>query len=928
MFGWIFFAVFFFFFALAVAVGILKGRKYVWQFSLARLVTVVVSLALSLVLAILLSGILGGVVANLLKGAFASNETVSELLVALPSAMPAIKALVAAVIAPLLFIIFFVIAKPLVALLKKPIAALMTKKSEAKEAEGAEKPEKNAAFRSKKKFDIGGASLGAACALVAFIAICAPIVFYLQTANIALSFVGDALPAVITDVAEGAAENPASKAVNVLGGDLLVGSMTRAKVDGETFKLEKELDYVSSLGDAVTKIGDDGASSEDAANALRQTTAAFERSTLVPTLASEFVTAASYDFGRHKPFCGIEAPELGEDFEPAMLSLYDSLGASSKQTIREDYRTIINVAALALEHDALNVLKGDGDKLHLFKDEELVAGIMTEMFNNDRLSGTIEGFANAGIKIIAHSLGVYDDADALYAGFIEDMQKEYSAATSAPGTKVERLNALSAAVNKTYAYYGIELSDGVSECIALSMLDNGGFANDDDTKAFFGATEGSAQIFANGAYAPEMLASSAEPRSIALAEKAIALAKGTKDDEHFAQSLGEMLGKNSKYFTSLSEEDRLLIESTIATKLFGVKEKGGEYKYEGAAFANANELYHASVRLTLDELYISISGIDDKESEAKSLAKVLSSAVDISDKISASDGNIVDVIKSFGPILDSVCECKSIGEKGTSDLITIMMQSDKVQKEIGFTVIQSTNVANTINNNAHNGESYSDILITVGHTVQVIKDSSENKDTTESVKELMENLTPASAETLKQLSTPETVINYGVPEKNAEKVSGVLSDMFGQMSDAKENGMSEEQYQAEAEAVNDMLNIAMNVGKAEEGETIFGKEGVTGITAKEYVNRVVGSTVISNTVVNAAYNANDDKVENDPLGMARELNESEKSELVGALDSEWKSHLASSATSQETKEKQKLLSSISALLGVEVEFSGDKVIAK
>lgn len=927
MFSWIFFAVFFFFFALAVSVGILKGRKYIWQFSLARLITVVVSLALSLVLAIILSGILGGVVANLIKGVFASNETVSELLTALPSAMPAIKALVATVIAPLLFIIFFVIAKPLLALLKKPIAGLMTKKTEADEAESEEKPVKNAAFRSKKKFDIGGASLGAACALVAFIAICAPVVFYLQTANLALSFAGDALPAVITDISEGAAENPASKAVNILGGDLLVGSMTRAKVDGEAFKLKNELNYVSSLGNAVTKLGDKGAPENDAANALRETTAAFEKSTLVPTLASEFVNAASYDFGRHKPFCGINAPELGEDFEPAMLSLYDSLGASSKQTIRDDYRTIINVAALAIEHDALTVLKGEGDKLHLFKDEELVSGIMLEMFNNDRLSGTIEGFANAGIKIIAHSLGVYDDADALYAGFIGDMQKEYKAAY-AVGSKSERLNSLTAAVDKTYAYYGIELSEGVSECIALSMLDNGGFANDNDTKAFFGATGGSAQISVNGAYSADMLASSAEPKSIALAKKAVALAKGSNDSEHLAKSLGELLGKNSDFFASLSEEDRLLLEASIASKLFGVKENGGEYKYEGAAFANANELYHASVRLTLDELYISISDISDKEAEARSLAKVLSSAVDISDKISASDGDIVEVIKSFGPILDSVCECKSIGEKGTSELITIMMQSDKVQNEIGFTVIQSTNVANTINNSAHNGESYSDILLTVGQTVKIIKDSADNKDTTESVKELMEDLTPASAETLKQLSTPETVMNYGVPEENAKKVSGVLSDMFGQMSDAKEKGMSEDQYQAEAEAVNDMVNIAMNVGKAEEGETIFGKDSVTGITPTEYVDRVIGSTVISNTIVNAAYDASEDKIENDPLGMARELNESEKSELVGALDSEWKSHLASSATSAETREKQKLLSSISALLGVEVEFSGDKVIAK
>ena len=203
--------------------------------------------------------------------------------------------------------------------------------------------------------------------------------------------------------------------------------------------------------------------------------------------------------------------------------------------------------------------------------------------------------------------------------------------------------------------------------------------------------------------------------------------------------------------------------------------------------------------------------------------------------------------------------------------------------------------------------------------MDIIKKSSNKENSTESVKELIETITPTSAETLQQLTTPDTVKNYGVPEENAEKISDVLTDMFGQMSDAKEKGMSDKQYQDEANAVNDMLNIAMNIGESKTGETIFGEESVTGITATEYVERVMNSEVISNTVVNAA--VENGEIVNNPLGMARELTESEKTELVSAIDTNWKN-------SEQSTDDKNLLGSIAAILGIELQFNGNTVTAK
>ncbi len=927
MFNWIFFAIFFLFAAVSLAVGVLTGKKYHWQFSVARIITVLVSLFLSILLASLTAGILGGVISKAVKNSFAGAEGISELFSAVPSSTAAIKVLAAMLIAPLLFIVFFVVTKILLGLTKKFVARLLMKigkkDTEASEAEAPSSDAKNAEFLSDKKFDVIGAVCSALCSFIVFIAICAPIVGYFTTVNSALSVAGTSMPKAVTDITEGAAENIGSKAVRVLGGDLIFDSLTTYKLNGEKATLSDEVEYVSSLGTAMNSISNENVSNAKAAEAIKATAPAFEKAELIPTVVAEFVTAASYDWGHHNAFCGIAAPSLGEDFEPAMLALYDSLGSTTSLTIREDYYTIANSLALVIEHDAVNVLMGEGDKLHLFKDEALISGVMVEILNNERLSPAIEGFANAGVAIIANSLGVYDNADALYNGFIADMKNNYASAASASGTSYKKFNTLSNSVAATYAKYGIEISAGVSDCIAISMLDNKSLGSTESFELFFGADNTSAApAAANGVYTVDMLASSASgDEAISIAKKAVSLAKSSRDVESFAKTLGETLKKESKFFASLSETERIELEAKLAANMFAEKATGKPIKYDTAVFANSSELSQVSVRITKEDLHISMANVSDKTAEANALAKVLSSTVDISDKINAGGDNMVDVVKSFGPVLDSFLGCQSIGTEGTSHLVTAIMQSDTVQKNIGFTILQSNEVASVINKNATTGDNYTSLLSAVGQTVDIIKTSSKKEDSTESVKQLISELTPSSAETLQQLSTPETVMNYGVPEENAQKVSDVLSDMFGQMSSAKESGMSEEKYQAEAEAVNDMISIAMTIGESDSTQTLFGSNGVTGITATEYVDRVLDSEVISTTVVNAAYNHSTGTIVNNPLGMAKNLTESEKSELVGAIESEWKS-------GGQTNDQKKLLGSIAAILGVEVEFSGSSVTIK
>lgn len=941
MFDLIFFAIFFVFAASFFAVGLLKGRKYNWQFSTAKIITlilaIIISTLISSIAAYIVSGVLLAVVLPLLNNV----EGLSELISKLPSATAAIRAIIATVIAPVLFFIFLPITKALLGLAKRPIARLLMKICKDTEAntdqplEEPAKKDKNAEFRSAKKFDAIGATCGALCSLLLFIALAAPTVGFLSVANGAVNLAGDDLPAIVTEIADAATDNAGTKTVKVLGGSLIYDCLTTYPVSDEMVTVGDDFEYVSSLGNAIACYANEDKSNLEKAAAIRQTEKSFSKAKMLPTVAAEFLSGASDNWSQNKDFCGIEPLSIGEDFDPTLREVFASLKNSNSVSIREDYNTIANSLSLIVEHGAIEALGKDGDILHVFKDEELISGIMIEMLHNERLSPAVEAFTNAGISIIADSLGAYENADELYSSFISDMRKAY---TDNSGNSYESFKALSDSIDKIYDKYGIGLSDGVAECIAISMLDTKDLYiySDDSFRIFFGASDNASAISAkNPTTALIPLASSKAKTSanaVSLAEQVIFRLDNAATLERFEETLDNCLLGNSKFFVDLGKDDRAKLESSILD-MYKAKEAGKEITCANAAFSNADDLGSKSVRLTKDKLHVSLANVTDIDSEAKALAGVLASAVDITDSISDHGGKkMVDVIKAFGPILDSFQSCQSIGKEGTANLVILILQSEMVRDSIGFRVTQANDVSSVINRNATDGESYTTLLNSVGQTINVIQITSDkangtsSSETTEAVKELIKDMTPASAETLKQLTTADTIKNYGVPEENAESVSDTLSYMFGEMSAAKENGLSEEEYQKEAEAVNDMLNMAMNIGSSE-GDTLFGEDSVTGISASEYVDRVLDSTVISNTVINAAY-GDSNTITNDPLGMAKELTDSEKAELVSALDSNWKAQLASSNSAADNADRQKLLSSIAAMIGVEVEFSGNSVIAK
>ncbi|MBO5415863.1 MAG: hypothetical protein J6A83_04460 [Clostridia bacterium] len=992
MFKIIFSCVFFLFFLLAVLVGIFKGKKYVWQFSVSRILTVLVSALLAVFLSALVSWLIGGalvgVVTNLLGG------VASGLIDALPTAPDAVRAIIASVISPAIFLLFFFVIKAIfgrfngcfseliIKLVNKIKLAIEKKKAAKAEAgaeadavvseEGAEvdaleadtetleaaetadeavegeepvyektaddealendavETEANAEqaevkapkrkIRNKDylcdRADKIGAVCGAFCSLFVLVIALAPFVGMLDTAN---SFVQvfatkeeKSVINTVVEISDGIAENAGCKTVEVLGGKLVYNGITTYPVNGKLAPISRETEYISDMVGAVKAMTNKEGDKAEAADALVATQTSFEKANITPMLVSDLFSAAADKWAVGEKFCGIACPSLGENFDPVLKEFVSVMKDSSYDTIGEDYNTVTNTVALVVKHDAAGAIKSSDGVRTIFKNEELISGIIYELLENERTVPLVEKITNVGVSVMVDGIGTFGDDEELYDDFISDMSEAYSEAMSAGEDTYSKLTALSESVATIYDEHGIDITNGVSTCIAASMIAELETGSEAEIREFFADDESHIQYLA---------ATSETDEAIAVIDNIAHKLKKGMTKEQIAEIVKAELLAIEGVGDTLTDEELDSISSGVASDMY--KDVSADnLKYKDAVFANAEE-FAERTRIVFKKEMVIVSGeITDNHKEAENIARMFASAISIVDEVSAGGYDIDTIVAAFGPVLDASAATETIGVDQTARLLTVILQSEKVRDGVGMTLIQATNVSNSMSKGVVSGDTYTVLMKALGKTVEVMKISSDDGDATEAITELMQDMTPASAETLQEISTPEMVKKQGINEKSAVPVADMMSDMFGNMSTAKEEGMPEDRYEDEAKAVNDMMSIAMSANKSEE-KNLFGKENSkTGITATDFVNRAADSVIISETFVNSVYGKEGGDIPKlDPLYSNRQLTESEKTELITALDAKWQSQIKSSSDKDANAEYQKVLIAIASVVNVQVEIT-------
>lgn len=936
------FALFFLFLALVAAgIGLLRGRKYTWHLSTARIIVLILSVTVSIVISDLISWYAGGTLIDLVKDATAGTA-VSELMEVIPTLPAFVRALISAVMASVIFIpILLTVKKIINRFACVPIAKLLLKIGKKKEDEAviteetpkikmSKKKRRLLPFKSAHKFDALGSVLGAVCGLLFLIVLLSPLVGGISFANNIVKMASgssDQTVATVVEISDAAAENLGAKSVRVLGGGLVSRGLTTYPVNGEMVNMDKEVELVGSFVAALSNISNDNISNEETANSLRGVCTSLEQAKVIPMIIADLISAAADDWSQGEDFCDIALPSFGEQLDPVVNDFVIIMKDVNYETVSADLSSMLRVVALVVEHDGIGQSNNDDGGLGFFENEELVSGMIFEFLDNERLAPLATSVTNVAISLFADNLNMPSDNDALYNGFIDDMEAVYRE-VHGEEDNAHKTEWLANEIYTIYDRYGISISKGVAHCIAIDMIDDEAVTDKEGIKNFFAPHDhGLQNVSATGRFEISYLSGpTVEERDATELIDAIAMrANKNTSEEELKAIVAEELGA-LEITDALSDADVEEISAAIAEELIE-DIKNESLSYDNAEFADAKAIGEISAVVTADELKIAVKTISDKEKESKALASVFKNLlVLVEDVVNAGSSDVERIIVDLGPVFDAFSASETVGAEATKNILTGTLQSRTVTKNTGLTVASATDIAQTINDGTAEGETYTTLMKSLGNTVEIIRVSSESGDTTETVTELMKDMTPTSAQTLQKLSTPDMVKTYGVSNQSAEPVADMFSDMFGNMSKAKQDkNMTDEEYEKEAKAVNDMMSIAMSAGQSNEKST-FGENSVTGVTPTEFVNRATDSQIISETLVNKVYNGGDEaKV--DPLAIEKQLSEEEKTEMIEAIDASWKTQLENSNDAAANEKHKQVLTSIAAVVNIQISFDANGVVA-
>ena len=815
------------FIALAGFYGYKKGHKFIWHYSLSKVVLFLASAIVSVILAKLLSRLIVDPIVSAMP-----TDTMGGM-------SDIASALVLMMIAPLVFypvfIVIKVIAYRFTGMLAGAIVKLFKhedKLNDVSDFEGKKRHKNMMRFRASGRNVLGGV-IGAVCSIFVLCAFFAPMVGTFYVVDGVVNVVEAVMPEeskgnmeALFDTTDALSNNAGSITVRVLGGDIIYSSLSSAKIDGERASLKKEIVFLNDIAKGIGDISNDSISDSEKADSLRGMTDHIDDSVILPSFLSGFISEAAGEWKNGNDYMGISFLNVeGEAF----VEFFESLEESNTQTIKEDMGTIINVIAISLEEGMFGSMTDD--PAAIFENEEVSSDILYEILKNERLAPLAGGFTTMGIGVMGDSLEMPANNDELYDRFISEVSGAYN-------SSIGGATALSADLVKAFDKGGIRINTPIAETIAADM-----------------------QSRFNGNYVSDW------------------------------------------------EVENYLSENSV--KVIVDSEAG---KTEKAYLGNKEEFLLYTEALVVSDVKLDSSDVSSPEEESDDLAAAIHSVISVMDMTEDEDYEAYNMVAELGPILDSFAATETIGKENAERLLVLILQSDNISSNVGVKLSEATDIAATINEGTDT-DSYTVLMKSFSSTVKAISAaSSDEKDTSAAVREMMADLTPASAKAIQKTSTPDMVMNHGVSEQSSVPVSGMVSHMFGNLGEAKANGMSDEQYEREADAVSDLMNVAMSA-TSNDDKPVFGKGGnsKTGITATEYVARVMSSDVVSDTMVHTAYDGSGNEVDN-PLNSERKLSEAETTELVGALNAEW-----NASNDKETDEKT--LKSIASVLNVKVELT-------
>ncbi|MBQ9797674.1 MAG: hypothetical protein IJW50_08150 [Clostridia bacterium] len=709
----------------------------------------------------------------------------------------------------------------------------------------------------------------------------------------------------------------------VMGGSAITDSLTSFDVNGETALLKEEVGAVASLGCDVFKLTKKEFSAYGSAEAdlLISIAASFEDSEMLPAIAGELIYNATDAWLKGEAFIGITpdfltADETGmfNDFVNQLLNILHN-DAKNTDALCADVTTVAKLMSTLINAEVFSSL-GDQDALiGILSREGLVNALITDLGSNNSMKVLIGEITNIGVRAIATTLGIKEDADTAYNEMLDTIAAELNAVKGM--SSAEQVQTLTTTLNTAFNDAGMVVDKQVLDFYSGTMIDSLlEEAGDEEitaesVKGFFALYAWSVAEYAEEVEQIEanQTQSSTHPLSatttLATREELLqALLVGTvyegKSIEELKNCgpavLARVTVKLSKIEetpeTTIAEQAKAIVEEEYTALLVDeskqellqimisveVKKPVPESSITNTSSLQTSEtMKETTVLVTLDKLLVDTAATaeninaDTIANEAAAIEAIFNTAGALLEETSSSESlDIGKVAGSVGAILDNLGSTASFGKEQTGQLFTAVLQSETVRGTAGLDISTATQLGEK--GSSGDNVNYEQTFQTVTDTVTIMTNMNDGTLTEEEIEKMIRNINPQTAGMIEVYVTVERMTDeFDVPEEYAKTAAPLISNIFKFMGDSD---MDEAQYAAEAKAINDIMNVTMaaseNANEGQDSDRLFGnaENSILGKTAFETVEIFMSSHAI-------AFSLRETDFEADPFKLSESMHQSE-----------------------------------------------------
>lgn len=684
-------------------------------------------------------------------------------------------------------------------------------------------------------------------------------------------------------------DDAALNVIYTVGGKTLFNSLTSVTINGERYPVSRAVTtavnlYVDSeplMQVSVENYGD------DQVNAIYNVLDDVDGEPLVTSLVAELVSGAARTWENGEAFFSIGKPQINGNFGAIVDRLISIYSTMTYDTVSSDLKVIADLCAALIKNDAMSVIKDNSKLMELLGKEGFVSSLIRPIQENERMQPIVKEISNLAIVLMAEKIGIPQNNTEIYNDLLDDVASSLNDAKASKDPEAAMAE-LKADVVKAFEDRAIDIPneamDYVTEYMLKAFEDKDNITSDDVVAYFTEISDGFEQYGVSAmSYGESAVTYSSGAGVSAAVSELIALLQALDIPE-----------SNFSVLKSLSTDVK---NGEVNSGLVTVEKIVNSIGSVASADAEEESKLIETIMVSATSVIKSIEGKSGMDTVKSLDADALQSVI-VSMQSSKTFGDVAE------PLLEAVFTSETLKDTGFIDKSTF-----EDIKESGF-----DNISNTVQS--------------VQKTVEIVESLTGSSDSgsssgdssspeiEENIEWLVENMSPSTAKLLSKQLTDEKLKSFGLPEKNVDSVSQMLSNVLDAM--ASETELSKEEYKKEADAIKHLYDIATKVHDLKENDAIFNEVLAD---ANDIASTILGSKVISKAMVNTVYDGN--TVKDDPFKTEIKLSDENAAHLIDAINS----YESTAYASADKETENRKIIALAACFNLSVEISANGTVS-